>query len=656
MAAPSAVRVYPLRAGAAASSPPGPGPPGPRGRRRVRTAEEIRSRKRQWQRERMQRSVYLGGSWEKWRELRGRTGARSDEETAEILLHSFSTGEHVISSGKACQPGEFQHLHTTCDALRHLVSWSHDHAKQCSLLPDVRSVVTGQSEAGFAVIIWACDAGHTYSWDSASGSVPDQDSGDDGNGHPPGSREPTPAAKPTGQRAGRGRKAGRPGGKAKPDSGLEAKKEESRDVGEAAMDCEPSAGAARSKSPPRTARANRTEAKDLETLAGYIVLQEPEETPAAGRGDGRRPPAEQVKEEGGGAAEAPLCDAVAQGEQEVGAALVRTPVSSEGERSAVEEPAPEAEGGTADFLHLECESDNEAQEEEEEDEEESLGSDVQLLEEEDLNSSEMDSEEDELEVETEEDFEFYDDPKDENYIPSSDSGSDTEKPRRSKRNRRKSQEKPVRERTGNEARPSSAVVYRKYRPSGRKRNKPKPPKLRETRPPREKKKKRKKLVKEYVRCPFPDCGKIISNPQYLKRHIKYQHEATKTYACSILGCGRIFRFKTQVEEHERLHSDQRDYICEFCGRLFKRDKNLMVHRRIHTGEKPLQCEICGFTCRQKASLNWHMKKHDAESTYQFSCDICGKKFEKRDNVSAHKSKSHPETLLPTLVPLGGTDP
>jgi len=55
-----------------------------------------------------------------------------------------------------------------------------------------------------------------------------------------------------------------------------------------------------------------------------------------------------------------------------------------------------------------------------------------------------------------------------------------------------------------------------------------------------------------------------------------------------------------------------------------------------------RCEICGFTCRQKASLNWHMKKHDADSFYQFSCDLCGKKFEKKDNVTAHKSKSHPE--------------
>lgn len=40
-----------------------------------------------------------------------------------------------------------------------------------------------------------------------------------------------------------------------------------------------------------------------------------------------------------------------------------------------------------------------------------------------------------------------------------------------------------------------------------------------------------------------------------------------------------------------------------------------------------------------------MKKHDADASYQFSCAICGKKFEKKDSVVAHKAKSHPEVLI-----------
>ncbi|KFO08262.1 Zinc finger protein 692, partial [Balearica regulorum gibbericeps] len=153
---------------------------------------------------------------------------------------------------------------------------------------------------------------------------------------------------------------------------------------------------------------------------------------------------------------------------------------------------------------------------------------------------------------------------------------------------------------------------------------------------------RKAAKREILLCDFEGCGKIFSNRQYLNHHKKYQHVHQKTFTCSEPSCGKSFNFKKHLKEHEKLHSDKRDYICEFCARSFRTSSNLIIHRRIHTGEKPLQCEICGFTCRQKASLNWHMKKHDADSFYQFSCNICGKKFEKKDNVTAHKSKSHPE--------------
>lgn len=57
---------------------------------------------------------------------------------------------------------------------------------------------------------------------------------------------------------------------------------------------------------------------------------------------------------------------------------------------------------------------------------------------------------------------------------------------------------------------------------------------------------------------------------------------------------------------------------------------------------PGRCEICGYQCRQRASLNWHMKKHTAEVQYNFTCERCGKRFEKLDSIKFHTLKSHPD--------------
>ncbi|XP_041635465.1 E3 ubiquitin-protein ligase ZFP91-like isoform X2 [Cheilinus undulatus] len=166
-------------------------------------------------------------------------------------------------------------------------------------------------------------------------------------------------------------------------------------------------------------------------------------------------------------------------------------------------------------------------------------------------------------------------------------------------------------------------------------------------------KRRKKPPVQYVRCDIEGCGTVLAHPRYLQHHIKYQHLLKKKYMCDFPSCGRLFRLQKQLLRHAKHHTDQRDFICEFCARAFKSSHNLTVHRMIHTGEKPIQCEICGFTCRQKASLNWHMKKHDSEASYQFSCSVCSKKFEKKDSVIAHKAKSHPQVLIAEAMAANG---
>ncbi|XP_010628485.1 zinc finger protein 692 [Fukomys damarensis] len=157
---------------------------------------------------------------------------------------------------------------------------------------------------------------------------------------------------------------------------------------------------------------------------------------------------------------------------------------------------------------------------------------------------------------------------------------------------------------------------------------------------------RRAAKRELMPCDFPGCGRIFSNRQYLNHHKKYQHILQKSFCCPEPACGKSFNFKKHLKEHVKLHSDTRDYICEFCARTFRTSSNLVIHRRIHTGEKPLQCEICGFTCRQKASLNWHRRKHaETAAALRFPCEFCGKRFEKPDSVAAHRTKSHP-ALLP----------
>uniref|UniRef100_A0A8C6QKA5 Zinc finger protein 692 n=1 Tax=Nannospalax galili TaxID=1026970 RepID=A0A8C6QKA5_NANGA len=160
---------------------------------------------------------------------------------------------------------------------------------------------------------------------------------------------------------------------------------------------------------------------------------------------------------------------------------------------------------------------------------------------------------------------------------------------------------------------------------------------------------RKAAKRELMPCDFPGCGRIFSNRQYLNHHKKYQHIHQKSFCCPEPACGKSFNFKKHLKEHVKLHSDTRDYICEFCARSFRTSSNLVIHRRIHTGEKPLQCELCGFTCRQKASLNWHRRKHaETAAALRFPCEFCGKRFEKPDSVAAHCSKSHPVLLQESL--------
>ncbi|XP_056426391.1 zinc finger protein 653 isoform X2 [Hyla sarda] len=149
-------------------------------------------------------------------------------------------------------------------------------------------------------------------------------------------------------------------------------------------------------------------------------------------------------------------------------------------------------------------------------------------------------------------------------------------------------------------------------------------------------------VPEMFHCPYEGCTQVYTSLNSFQNHVNLVHRKGKTKVCPEAGCGKKFYLSNHLRRHMIIHTGVREFICETCGKSFKRKSHLEVHRRTHTGETPLQCEVCGFQCRQRASLNWHMKKHGSEIQYSFSCEQCGKLFEKRESVKFHKLKSHPE--------------
>lgn len=147
---------------------------------------------------------------------------------------------------------------------------------------------------------------------------------------------------------------------------------------------------------------------------------------------------------------------------------------------------------------------------------------------------------------------------------------------------------------------------------------------------------------EMFHCPYEGCSQVYVALSSFQNHVNLVHRKGKTKVCPHPGCGKKFYLSNHLRRHMIIHSGVREFTCETCGKSFKRKNHLEVHRRTHTGETPLQCEICGYQCRQRASLNWHMKKHTGEVQYNFTCERCGKRFEKLDSVKFHTLKSHPD--------------
>uniref|UniRef100_A0A0N5AVE8 Zinc finger, C2H2 type n=1 Tax=Syphacia muris TaxID=451379 RepID=A0A0N5AVE8_9BILA len=87
---------------------------------------------------------------------------------------------------------------------------------------------------------------------------------------------------------------------------------------------------------------------------------------------------------------------------------------------------------------------------------------------------------------------------------------------------------------------------------------------------------------------------------------------TRIHECQ--QCGKRFKARGGLQQHLRIHSNDRPYQCHYCIKKFTQKSHVDQHERIHTGAKPFPCQFCGRAFRQRSQQMGHEATHNSATT------------------------------------------
>ncbi|XP_055544843.1 zinc finger protein 665-like isoform X2 [Wyeomyia smithii] len=102
-------------------------------------------------------------------------------------------------------------------------------------------------------------------------------------------------------------------------------------------------------------------------------------------------------------------------------------------------------------------------------------------------------------------------------------------------------------------------------------------------------------------------------------------------------CGKTFKFRATLKQHEQIHYGIKEFECTVCGKRFMHKGTLKVHLRLHTGEMPYKCPYCPKRYRGQTALDCHVFRHTKQGT---KCPQCSSVFATPSIVKQHIREVH----------------
>jgi len=137
------------------------------------------------------------------------------------------------------------------------------------------------------------------------------------------------------------------------------------------------------------------------------------------------------------------------------------------------------------------------------------------------------------------------------------------------------------------------------------------------------------------------CDQRFNDKAGLRIHTEAKHEKGRNHTCDI--CGKTFstaRFMAHHRKEQHEEGNKRRIKCPHCDVVSLGVRNLRKHRRImhDDGITLFQCKDCSVTCKTRANLKVHQRIHTGENP--FLCNFCTKRFKRKQHLTNHVKSLH----------------